>query len=108
MIVVSAVGSIVGIVYLIIPQPIVCLGVAAGFGWALAIALFVINGANRARIAQLEGDLADARLQADTWSSSAADASAASRAIAELFRPQTAPPVPRTKRVARKPKDEGQ
>lgn len=70
-----------------------------GFGWALAAALFVFNGMNRTRIADLETQLGVARGQADAWSKSAADASAASKAVAELFRPQTSAPTPRKKRA---------
>jgi hypothetical protein len=106
-IVVSAIASIIGVVYLIAPSAILCLGVATGFGWALVLALLVINGNNRSHIARLETELAQSRLQANEWSSSAADMSAATKAVAELFRPQVGAVMPRRRRVAAKPKDEG-
>jgi hypothetical protein len=67
----------------------------------LAAALFVVNGMNRARIAELETQLTVSRGQADAWSKSAADASAASKAVAELFRPQTPTPTPRKQKAAK-------
>ena len=101
--VVGAVASIVGVAYIFAPQPIVALAIGAGFGWALVIALFVLDGIHRNRIAQLEVDLAEAKGRADNWCAAAMDASATSRAVAELFKPQVLPPTPRRKRNARNP-----
>jgi hypothetical protein len=101
--VVGAVGSIIGLAYIFAPQPIISLGIGAGFGWALVIALFVVNGILRNRIAQLEADVAEAKERADNWSYAAADASAASRAVAELFKPQALPPTPRRRKNPRNP-----
>ena len=98
--VIGAVGSVIGAVYLFFPDAVIALAVGAGFGWALVVALFVMNGINRTRVAALEVDLAEARRQAENWSAAAADASAASRAVAELFKPQTLPPPPRKPRRA--------
>ena len=100
--VVGAVGSVIGAAYIFAPQPVIPLAVGAGFGWALVVALFVVNGLHRARLKAMESELADARRQAENWSSTAADASAASRAVAELFRPNTPAPTPRTTRNTRK------
>jgi len=95
---VGAIGGILGIAFLFWPQPPILLGIAAGSGWTLVVALFVVNGMNRARITDLETQLAVSRNQADAWSAAAADASAASRAVAELFRPQSPAPTPRKRK----------
>jgi len=87
-----------GLAFVFNQNPLILLAIGAGFGWALLIAMFVISGLQRRRIANLEADLQSARDQADAWSRAAADASAASKAVAELFRPQIGAPSPRRKK----------
>ena len=93
------IASILGLAYIFWPQTVVLLAIGAGFGWALAAALFVVNGMHRTRIADSETHLSVARSQADAWAAAAADASAASKTVAELFRPQIPMPTPRKRKA---------
>jgi hypothetical protein len=101
LIVASAIGSIVGVAALVVENPATLVGIAAGSAWALSFCLFVIVGIHKRRIAQLENDLddlkielADTRRQSDHWSVAAKNVAEATTTVLQMM-PTTPIPPPR-------------
>lgn len=108
-IVVGGVGSAIGVAAIFIKDTTVLVAIAAGAGWALCLALFVMNARERRRIRQLESelgaqkrtstkevqflraDLEITRKQAGDWSAAASNVSEASLTALRMV---PAPPNP--------------
>lgn len=100
------VGTALSFALLLKSDPEIAVGIAAGVGWMLAIALMFITRADRRRAAKLEAehairvrnlesDLLEARRQAGEWSLSASNVSQAVMTVMNAGVHQAANPPPR-------------
>lgn len=81
LIVLSAVGSIVGVGAFFWKDAVVLLALAAGSAWALSISLLVMNSVYRRRIAQLETAVDELKTELDTEKGRVGDLSATARSV---------------------------
>lgn len=100
-IVLSAVGSVVGVASLFVKDPTTLVAIAAGAAWALSLCLFVMGGMQKRQIAKLEAEvadlkieLADSRRQAEQWSMTASNVSQSTLTILQIA-PSAPNPPPR-------------
>lgn len=102
---VGGVGAVVSVAALFSQNPNFLLAIGMGSGWALFLALIVINAWLRRRVSDLEADLLDARNQAATWAATAKSVSEASLgAVNTIRRAETADEPSQPPKRTRKPK----
>nr|BAT30616.1 hypothetical protein [Aureimonas sp. AU4] len=95
-------GSVVGVGALIFDDVKTLIGLAAGSAWTLCIFLLIANSRERNRISELKKDvevlkteLANARRQADHWSSTAENVSQSVLTVLQMGSTGAANPPPR-------------
>ena len=110
--VVGVLGTVVTVAAVVWKEATLAVGIAAGAGWMLAVALHVMGKTQRARLRALEGevralksDLLEARRAAGEWSASASDVSRSMKTLVEYL-PQVQQPPPRRSAPRRKQEPE--
>ena len=94
----SGVGSIFGVSALFWQSPQILVGIGAGVAWALCIALLVMNGSLRRRVANLESELVSERVRVDTFARTADNVSQS--VLTALRMAPELPPPPRRRRTS--------